>query len=145
MSNHGRTPQQRVLLSHETQNFPCLPKGYKPKPCPEVPQYAYLFLSQLHKQGSSLFGMCSCEFQNHHPLSAALSFRIWGSYKYMIIKYLNTWCSQPPCSGSGKHVLCCTGSWWSSGRYTSQERAFPICPSRKQKSAFPVTVQFVLG
>ena len=44
-------------------------------------------------------------------------------------------CPQPPCNGSGKHVLCYTGSRWSRGRHTTQECGFSIHLSDKQKSA----------
>ena len=49
-----------VILSHKTQHFPCSSKGYKPKPSPIVPPF--LIVSQLCKH-----------------LTAALSFRIWGT------------------------------------------------------------------
>ena len=37
-------------------------------------------------------------------------------------------CSQPPCSGPGKHVPCYTGSRCSPGRHTSHESDFSVCP-----------------
>ena len=43
-------------------------------------------------------------------------------------------CTQPPCSGSRRHVLCYPGSWWSPGRHMSQDSDFSVCPSQKQKS-----------
>ena len=44
-------------------------------------------------------------------------------------------CPQPPCSGSGKHVPCYTGSWWSPARNTSQDCGFSGCPLEKPKYA----------
>ena len=58
------------LLLHETQHFPCSPKGYKPKANLNI-----LILIQLCKQCSSLSG----RYQSCHPRAAALSFRIWGT------------------------------------------------------------------
>ena len=62
-------------------------------------------------------------FQNRHPLTAALFFRIWG-------------CPQPPRGSLGNHVPCYTGSWWSPGRHTSQESGLFVCPAEKS-----ITVQ----
>ena len=60
-----------ALLSHETQHFPCSPKGYKPKPSPGVPHFLY----EVSCTVSSLSG----RYQICHPHTAALSFRIWGT------------------------------------------------------------------
>lgn len=40
--HRGRTARALllgVLLFHEIQTCPCSPKGYQPKPCPEVPHF----------------------------------------------------------------------------------------------------------
>ena len=89
--------------------------------------YLYLFLSQLSKEISILWGMCICGFQSRCPLVAALSFRIWGAL------------SLPPCSSPGIHVPCYTGSWWSLGRHTSQDGGLYVLQrSRSQHSLFTV-------
>ena len=44
----------RALLSHETQNVPCSPKGYKPKPCPEVPHILTPSAGHANRSPSSL-------------------------------------------------------------------------------------------
>ena len=51
-------------------------------------------------------------------------------------------CSQPLCTGSGKHVPCYTGLWWGLGRHSLKGVASPYIPQRSRevfRSAFPVT------
>ena len=90
---------------------------------PRSALYPYLFLRRLHEQVSIPSGRSCSGLQSQHPFTEALPFRIWGT------------CPQSPCSGSGKHVPCYTGSWWSPKRYISPESDFSICPSEKRKSA----------
>ena len=74
----------------------------------------------------------SCGLQSSHPLTAALSLRIW------------VYCPQSPRSSSGKQVPCYPDSWWSPEKHTYQESGFSVCPSEKPRStvsAFPVTVE----
>ena len=85
--------------------------------------HPYLFLRWLSKQVSIPSGRCS-----------------WGFRVAILSQQLSPWgsgvrCPRPPCNGSGKHVPCYSGSWWSPGRHMSQESDFSICPSLKQKSA----------
>ena len=49
--------------------------------------YPHFFLSQQCKQVSIPSGMCSCGSQSRHPLTAALSFRIWG-----VLSSASMWC-----------------------------------------------------
>ena len=108
-------------VSHKTQNFPCFREGYRPKPCPEVPP-VLLFPSASHR--------------NRFPSSlecALLGFRVAILSQQLSPSGSGVYYSQPPCTGSGKHVLCYTGSWWSPERHMSQESSFSVCPSEKQK------------
>ena len=111
----------RALLSHKTQSFPCSPKGYKPKPRPEVPHVLICRpASHANKSLSSL--ECALVGLRVAILSQQLSPSGSGAR-----------CSQPPGSGSGNHGPCYTGSWWGPGRPTSQGSGFFIRPSEKQK------------
>ena len=86
----------RALLSCENHCFPCSPKGYKPKPWPEVP---HICPSASHANRSP------------SPLEGALvGFRVTILSQQLSPSGCGVCCSQPPCSGSGKHVLCYTGS-----------------------------------
>ena len=73
-----------------------------------------------------------------HPLWKALrDFRVAILLQQLSPSGSGVHCPQSPCGGPGKHVPCYTGSWWSPGRHGSQESGLSICPSEKQKSAFP--------
>ena len=78
---------------------------------PRSSPHAYLVLSWLRKQVSIPSVKYSCGFQSHHPLAAALPFRIWGVL------------SSAPCNDSRKHVPHFTGSWWSPGRHSPKRVA----------------------
>ena len=53
-------------------------------------------------------------------------------------------CPQSLCSGSGKYVLCYTGSWWSLGNHTSQESVFSVMSFRKAEVCIPGHSSFQL-
>ena len=113
----------RVLLFHETQNSPCSPKVYKPKPFPEVPHFLICpSASHANRSPSSL-------------QSALVGFRVSILSQQLSPSGSGVCCSQPPCSGSGKHVPCDPGSWWGPGRCMTQENDFSIHPSGQQKPA----------
>lgn len=76
------------------------------QPVPRSSPHPYLFLSWPRKQMSILSGMCICEFQSRHPLTAALSFRIWGILNFHVVVQETMCCvtldhgrvQQGPCS-----------------------------------------------
>ena len=101
---------------------PLLHKRLQARTMPRRSPAPYLFLSWSHKQVSILSRRCPCGFQSRHPLAAALLQDLGCAVL-----------SLHAVSGSGKHMLCYTGSWCSPGRHTSQKSAFSVHPSEKQK------------
>ena len=61
----------------EDPKLSLLPKRLKAKTVPRSSPFPCLSLSQSCKQISTLSGTCTCGFQSHHPLAAALPFRVW--------------------------------------------------------------------
>ena len=119
----------RALLSQETQSILCFPKGYKPKPCPEVPKIL-ICPSSSHVNRSPTSRMCTCGFQKHHPLTAALSFRISGARSSISVRWSRKICAVLHwimVESREAHIL----------RVTSPYRKTEVCDS-----AFPVPVQF---
>ena len=88
----------RNPLSHERQNFPCSPKGYKPKPCPEVP-HVLICPSASHTTRSlsslkcALVGVTILSQQLFCPLGSRVCF------------------PQSPYSSPGNPVPCYTVPW----------------------------------
>ena len=87
---------------------------------PRSTPHPYLFLSRVCKQVFIPSGRWSFGFQSSSSHSSSLLLDLG----YIVLSL----------HGSGKHVPCYTGSWWSLGRYTSQEGGFSVHPSEKQKS-----------
>ena len=113
----------RALFSQETQNFPCSPPGYKPNHAQKFP--------------TSLSVLRLATQTGLHPL---WNMHLWvsespSSRSSSLLQELGCAVLSLLCSGSGKHVPCCTGSWWCPGRHTSQESVFSVYPLEKQKSA----------
>ena len=116
----GSSPAQSLVLPWDPA-VPLLPKRLHAKTMPRSSPSPHLFLSWLHKQ-----------------VSISLEGALMGLRVTILSQQLSppvSWAcsSQPPHIGSGKHMLCYTGSRCSPGRHMSQWSGFSIHPSEKQK------------
>lgn len=71
-------PAQSPTVPRDPKH-PLLPKSLQTKTMSRSSLYPYLSISWSHEHISILSGLCICRFQSCHPLSAALSFKIWGA------------------------------------------------------------------
>ena len=114
------TPAQSPPLSQDPA-LPLLPEVYKRFSTP-----------------SSVFS-AGCTNSPPSPLEGApVGFRVTILSQQLSPSGSGVCCSQPPCSGWGKHAPCYTGSQWSPRMPASQESGFSVILQRSRSLKFSV-------
>ena len=108
-------------------NFPCSQKGYKPKPCSEVP-HILISPSAGHTNRSP-----------SSPEGALVGFRVAILLKQLSPSGSGVCYIQPPCSGSGKHAVLHWVMVASREIYVPKRVASPHILQRSRRSSSLIT------